>query len=187
MTRWLIVGGAGQLGNDLQHVLADSNDPVVALDLPEIDITDVSSVESAIGRHHPDVVVNAAAYTAVDAAEADEATAQLVNGVGPSVLAQVCADQSDTWLVQVSTDYVFAGDATEPYNELADPNPQSAYGRTKLAGELAVREILPDRSYVVRTAWLYSEHGGNFVKTMLKLEQGHATVAVVDDQLGQPT
>ena len=187
MTCWLIVGAAGQLGTDLQDVLAHSEDQVVALDLPDIDITSPESVEAALAKHDPDVVVNAAAYTAVDAAEGDEESALRVNGVGPAVLAQACSVRPKTWLVQVSTDYVFAGDADAPYAELAPPNPQSAYGRTKLAGEVAVREALPDRSYVVRTAWLYSAHGNNFVKTMLKLQRTHDTVAVVADQLGQPT
>ncbi|MCH9815697.1 MAG: dTDP-4-dehydrorhamnose reductase [Actinomycetia bacterium] len=187
MTAWLIVGSAGQLGQDLQRVLAPTSAEVTALDLPDIDITNPTSVAAALTTYRPDYVVNAAAYTAVDAAEEDEATAQRVNAVGPAVLAQACADRQDTWLVQVSTDYVFSGERSTPYPEDAEPNPQSAYGRTKLAGELAVRELLPDRSYIVRTAWLYSEHGGNFVKTMLRLEQAHSTVAVVSDQLGQPT
>jgi dTDP-4-dehydrorhamnose reductase len=187
VTAWLIVGSAGQLGRDLEKVLAATPADVTALDLPEIDITDPDSVAVAMDTYRPHFVVNAAAYTAVDAAEEDEATAQRVNAVGPTVLAQACATRPETWLIQISTDYVFAGDATTPYPESGDPDPQSAYGRTKLAGEVAVREILPDRSYVVRTAWLYSEHGSNFVKTMLKLEQTHSTVAVVSDQSGQPT
>jgi dTDP-4-dehydrorhamnose reductase len=110
-----------------------------------------------------------------------------VNGAGPEHLARACAGRPGARLVQVSTDYVFAGDGTGPYDEDAEPGPVSAYGRTKLAGERAVLEVLQDRAYVVRTAWLYGQHGANFVKTMLHLESTRDTVSVVDDQRGQPT
>ena len=165
--RWLILGGAGQLGRDLQDVLSDQNP--TALDLPDIDITDQESIAAAFDAHTPDVVVNAAAYTAVDAAEDDEQAATLVNGTGPGLLAAACASRPAVRLVQLSTDYVFAGDATVPYPEAASPDPRSAYGRSKLLGEQLVRSELPDRSFIVRTAWLYGQHGVNFVKTMLRL------------------
>ena len=182
--KWLIVGSKGQLGSDLMDLLgADA----VGVDLPEIDITSLPSVEAVLERVRPDAVVNAAAYTAVDAAESDEPTALAVNGNGPQNLARACAQRPGVVLVQVSTDYVFDGDGTGPYDEDDVPRPVSAYGRTKLVGEQAVLDVLPDRSYVVRTAWLYGEHGGNFVKTMLKLESTLDTVSVVDDQRGQPT
>ena len=182
--KWLIVGSKGQLGSDLMDLLgADA----VGVDLPEIDITSLPSVEAVLERVRPDAVVNAAAYTAVDAAESDEPTALAVNGNGPQNLARACAQRPGVVLVQVSTDYVFAGDGTGPYDEDDVPRPVSAYGRTKLVGEQAVLDVLPERSYVVRTAWLYGEHGGNFVKTMLKLESTLDTVSVVDDQRGQPT
>lgn len=185
MATWLIAGGNGQLGRDLTEVLADQ--PVVALDLPDLDITDPASIADVLDGTTPDVVVNAAAYTAVDAAETDEGTANRVNGVAPGLLAQACAARADVQLVQVSTDYVFAGDATQPYPESATPDPRSAYGRSKLLGEEAVVQALPDRSYIVRTAWLYGRHGANFVKTMLRLAGEHDTLEVVDDQVGQPT
>lgn len=185
MATWLIAGGNGQLGRDLTEVLADQ--PVVALDLPDLDITDPTSIADVLDGTTPDVVVNAAAYTAVDAAETDEGTANRVNGVAPGLLAQACAARADVQLVQVSTDYVFAGDATQPYPESATPDPRSAYGRSKLLGEEAVVQALPDRSYIVRTAWLYGRHGANFVKTMLRLAGEHDTLEVVDDQVGQPT
>ena len=182
--KWLIVGSKGQLGSDLMDLLgADA----VGVDLPEIDITSLPSVEAVLERVRPDAVVNAAAYTAVDAAESDEPTALAVNGNGPQNLARACAQRPGVVLVQVSTDYVFAGDGTGPYDEDDVPRPVSAYGRTKLVGEQAVLDVLPERSYVVRTAWLYGEHGGNFVKTMLMLESTLDTVSVVDDQRGQPT
>ena len=133
------------------------------------------------------MVVNAAAYTAVDAAEEHEDLALRVNGEGPRVLAAAIADRPGIRLVHISTDYVFAGDAIEPYAEDAPPAPRSAYGRTKLAGEFAVREALPDRGFIVRTAWLYGVHGANFVKTMLALEATQSEISVVDDQRGQPT
>lgn len=185
MATWLIAGGNGQLGRDLTEVLADQE--VVALDLPDLDITDPASIADVLDGTTPDVVVNAAAYTAVDAAETDEGTANRVNGVAPGLLAQACAARAGTRLVQVSTDYVFAGDATQPYPEAATPDPRSAYGRSKLLGEEAVVQALPDRSYIVRTAWLYGRHGANFVKTMLRLAGEPDTLEVVDDQVGQPT
>ena len=182
--KWLIVGSNGQLGHDLMELLGDD---AVGVDLPDIDITSLPSVEAVIADVDPDVVVNAAAYTAVDAAEEDEAVAMAVNGEGPANLAVVCAARPGVRLVQISTDYVFAGDAPHPYDEGAGTGPQSAYGRTKLAGEQAVRDNLPDRSYIVRTAWLYGVNGNNFVKTMLRLEGERDTVSVVTDQRGQPT
>ncbi len=186
MTRtWLILGGNGQLGRDLQEVLADQD--VTALDLPLVDITDPQSVAAALAETNPDVVINAAAYTAVDAAETDEAVATLVNGTAPGIIAAACAQRPGTRMVQVSTDYVFSGDARSPYTEDSEPDPRSAYGRSKLIGERAVREALPDDSYVVRTAWLYGRHGANFVKTMLRLESEREQLSVVDDQIGQPT
>ena len=157
------------------------------MDLPEIDITSPDSVAAALDSIRPGVVVNAAAYTAVDAAEEHEDLALRVNGEGPRVLAAAFAQRPGIRLVHISTDYVFAGDATTPYPEDAQPAPRSAYGRTKLAGELAVREVLPDRAFLVRTAWLYGVHGPNFVRTMLALEETRPEISVVDDQRGQPT
>ena len=175
------------LGHDLMEVVALAGHEVVGMDLPEIDITSRVSVAGALGSVRPDVVVNAAAYTAVDAAEEHEELALLVNGEGPRVLAEAVADLPGMRLVHISTDYVFAGDATTPYAEDAKPAPRSAYGRTKLAGEVAVRRALPDRGFIVRTAWLYGVHGANFVKTMLALEATRPEIQVVDDQRGQPT
>ncbi|MDQ1246661.1 MAG: dTDP-4-dehydrorhamnose reductase [Actinomycetota bacterium] len=187
MAHWLVVGSNGQLGHDLMAVLPTTGHTCVGLDLPDIDITDPESVAAALADVAPDVVVNAAAYTAVDAAEADEATALRVNGDGPAVLAAAVAAVPGMRLVQVSTDYVFDGSAAQPYGEDDPINPASAYGRTKAAGELAVLELLPDRGYVVRTAWLYGVNGANFVKTMLRLAGSRDTLEVVDDQRGQPT
>lgn len=185
--RWLVAGADGMLGRDLVDVLRIAGDDVVGLGHRDLDITSHSSVRRALDDVRPDVVVNAAAYTAVDAAETDEAAALLINGTGPEILATAIAERSGTRLVQLSTDYVFPGDATEPYAEDAATGPRTAYGRTKLVGERAVLTHLPDRGLVVRTAWLYGEHGHNFVSTMLRLERDRDTIEVVDDQRGQPT
>ena len=184
--RVLVTGSLGQLGSALVSRFVARGDDVVGSDRPEFDITEPASVSAAFASVRPEVVVNCAAWTAVDEAETNEDDAMAVNGVGPGLLAGACA-ATDAWLVQVSTDYVFSGDEPGAYAEDAEPNPQSAYGRTKLAGELAVREVLPDRHYIVRTAWLYSPHGQNFVKTMLRLADERETVSVVTDQVGQPT
>jgi dTDP-4-dehydrorhamnose reductase len=185
--RWLITGSYGQLGTDLQGVLAETPDEVVrAVDVDVLDITDSSAVDAFVADFRPDVVVNAAAYTAVDAAEENEELAYRVNATGPGVLAAAVARHGGR-LVHVSTDYVFSGDSERPYEVDDTPDPRSAYGRTKLAGEHAVRELLPDRSYVVRTAWVYGGTGANIVKTMARLERERETVNVVDDQSGSPT
>ncbi|MFF9091873.1 dTDP-4-dehydrorhamnose reductase [Streptomyces sp. NPDC014802] len=184
MTRVLITGAAGMLGRDLTHVLGGRGLHVNAVTRHGLDITDADAVRAAVAGH--DVVVNAAAWTDVDGAETEEAAATRVNGEGPRVLAEACAE-SGAVLIQVSTDYVFPGDATEPYRHDAPTAPVNAYGRGKLAGEQAVTELLPERGYVVRTAWLYGAHGRNFVATMLKLAAQRDTVEVVDDQRGQPT
>ncbi len=182
MTSWLVTGAGGMLGRDLVDVLYGRK--VNALTRAELDITDAPAVERAVAD--ADVVVNAAAWTNVDGAEAAEEAATLVNAVGPRVLAEACARHAAR-LVHVSTDYVFDGTATSPYPEDAPVSPRSAYGRSKAAGEVAVRDALPDASYVVRSAWLYGEYGANFVRTMMRLEAERYTVEVVDDQRGQPT
>lgn len=184
--RVLVTGSRGQLGSEFVTLLGERGDDVMGVDMPGIDITQPGSVASVFDLFNPDVVVNCAAWTAVDDAEAQEAAALAVNGEGPRVLAEACAARG-AWLVQISTDYVFDGRATSPYAEDAAPDPQGAYGRTKLAGELAVQSVLPDAHYIVRTAWLYGVNGNNFVKTMLKLEKERDTVSVVTDQVGQPT
>lgn len=183
-TRWLVTGAGGQLGSDL--VAALGGDDVRAVARADLDIVDSMSVARLVDEFAPDVVVNAAAYTAVDAAESDEDAAYRANATGPGVLAAALSG-TKTRLIHVSTDYVFAGDANRPYDVDDPTGPKSAYGRTKLAGELAVRELLPDASYVVRTAWVYGATGGNFVKTMTRLEGERDTVSVVDDQRGSPT
>jgi len=186
MTRWLVAGASGMLGTDLVDALLSLGEPVTGMDRAGLDVTDTASVTDAIARHRPDVLVNCAAWIAVDDAEAAEEQALAVNGGGAASLAAGCA-ASGARMVQVSTDYVFAGDASRPYAENDIPAPRTAYGRTKLAGERAVLDRLPGSSYTVRTAWLYGAHGPNFVRTMIRLEGQRPTVDVVDDQHGQPT
>ncbi len=186
MTRWLVAGARGMLGTDLVAALASRGEAVTGLDRAGLDVTDAASVTDAITRHRPDVVVNCAAWTAVDDAEASEEQALAVNAGGAASVAAGCA-AAGARMVQVSTDYVFAGDAGRPYAEDDVPAPRTAYGRTKLAGERAVLDRLPESGYVVRTAWLYGAHGGNFVRTMIKLQDQRPAVDVVDDQHGQPT
>lgn len=186
MTRWLVTGSAGMLGRDLTALLAARGEEFTALNRADLDITDQASVAAEVSAAKPDVVVNCAAWTAVDAAEEHEAEALAINGRGAAHLASACA-AADALLVQVSTDYVFDGHASAPYAEQAPTAPAGAYGRTKLAGEQAVRETLPDGSYIVRTAWLYGAHGKNFVKTMLRLASNGTSPGVVADQYGQPT
>ncbi|MFE2348811.1 dTDP-4-dehydrorhamnose reductase [Kitasatospora cineracea] len=182
--RWLVTGAAGMLGRDVLRVLAAAGIEATALTRAELDVTDPAAVAAAVRGH--DTVVNCAAWTDVDGAEADEAAATAVNGTAVRHLAAACA-ASGARLLHVSTDYVFPGDGTEPYAEDAPTGPVNAYGRSKLAGEQAVRELLPDTGYVVRTAWLYGAGGNNFVATMLRLGAQRDTLDVVDDQQGQPT
>ncbi|GAA1750854.1 dTDP-4-dehydrorhamnose reductase [Luedemannella helvata] len=184
MSRWLVTGAGGMLGQDLLAVLKDTASSVTALARTDLDITDPAAVRAAVTDH--DVVVNAAAWTDVDGAETAEAAATAVNGVGVGHLADACAS-AGARLLHVSTDYVFAGDGTSPYAEDAPTAPVNAYGRSKLVGERAVLTLAPDVGYVVRTAWLYGAGGRNFVTTMLRLAAERDTLDVVDDQRGQPT
>jgi dTDP-4-dehydrorhamnose reductase len=188
---WLVTGAGGQLGQDLLAVLrARPGDEVTGVGRPELDLLDEAGTRSYVrgwldrARGDRIVVVNAAAYTAVDAAESDEATARIVNGDAPGWLAEEVAGRGR--LVHVSTDYVFDGTATRPYRLDDAPAPRTAYGRTKLAGERAVAAAGGD-AVVVRTAWLYGVSGANFVRTMIRLERERDVVEVVDDQVGSPT
>lgn len=181
MTRYLITGAGGMLGRDLQHELRDRD--VVALDRAALDVTDGTAVRDRLAGF--DAVINAAAYTKVDDAEGHESEAFAINATGASNLAAAAA-ASGARFVQFSTDYVFDGTATAPYPEDAPRHPVSAYGRTKAEGEVLALAANPE-TVIVRTAWLYGEHGPNFAKTMLRLAQDRPTVSVVDDQRGQPT
>jgi dTDP-4-dehydrorhamnose reductase len=180
---WLVTGAGGMLGQDVASAARSAGHDVTGAARLDLDVTDADACLAVVSTH--DVVVNAAAWTAVDDAESHEPEAFAINATGAANLARAC-ERAGARLVQVSTDYVFAGDATSPYAEDAPLAPRSAYGRTKAAGEWAVRALCPD-SLVVRTAWVYGEHGGNFVKTMTRLAGDHDTLDVVNDQEGQPT
>jgi len=186
MTRWLVTGAAGMLGRDMTALLTARGEEFTAMNRADLDITDDAAVTAALAAVKPDVVVNCAAWTAVDAAEEHEAEALAINGAGVANLAAACAALGAI-LVHPSTDYVFDGAAAAPYAEDAATAPVGAYGRTKLAGERAVRAALPGASYIVRTAWLYGAHGKNFAATMLRLAAGGVAPGVVADQYGQPT
>ncbi|MDN5764273.1 MAG: dTDP-4-dehydrorhamnose reductase [Humibacillus sp.] len=181
--RVLVTGANGMLARDLVPTLRAAGHLVTALDRADLDVTDAAQCVAGVTGH--DVVVNTAAWTAVDEAESHEAAAFSVNAVGAANLARAAAHVGAR-TVQVSTDYVFDGVATEPYAADHPAAPASAYGRTKAAGEWAVRALCPD-SWVVRTAWLYGAGGPNFVATMQRLAAERDELSVVDDQRGQPT
>jgi dTDP-4-dehydrorhamnose reductase len=180
--KYLITGAHGMLGRDLQDALSGRD--VTALSRTQLDITNADAVLTAVAGH--DVVINAAAYTKVDDAESHEDEAFAINATGAANLARAAAKHGAI-LVQLSTDYVFDGTATEPYPEDAPRNPVSAYGRTKAEGERLALQLNPERTIIIRTAYLYGQHGPNFAKTMLRLADSHDTVSVVTDQVGQPT
>ena len=180
----LITGAQGQLGRALRAALADSSERVVAYGKAELDITRLDAVRAAIDRLRPRIVLNAAAFTRVDEAEAAPEPAYRVNALGPRNLAVASAERAIP-LLHVSTDYVFDGRAERPYHEFDPVHPLSVYGRSKLAGEEAVRSLNP-RHYIVRTAWLYHTPGRNFVTTMRELAD-RPQVRVVSDQYGSPT
>jgi dTDP-4-dehydrorhamnose reductase len=183
MSSWLVTGGAGMLAHDLGLVLPAAGHRVTLASHSDLDVTDPSACAAAVAGH--DVVVNAAAWTAVDDAESHEPEAFAVNAQGAANVARA-ARSAGVPMVQVSTDYVFPGDAHAPYAVDAPTGPRSAYGRTKLSGEWAVRALCPE-SWVVRTAWLYGAGGSSFVRTMSRLAAERDTVQVVADQEGQPT
>lgn len=183
MTRWLVAGAGGMLGTDVVTALRAGGDDPRALTRVELDVRSLDSCRRAV--EGVDIVVNAAAWTDVDGAEQQEAAAFEVNALGAANLARASAEAGAV-MVQVSTDYVFAGDAADPYETDAPLRPLNAYGRTKAAGEWAVRSACPS-SYVVRTAWLYGANGRCFPRTMLELATRQQVLDVVDDQRGQPT
>ncbi len=186
MTRWLVTGARGMLGQDVMAALRARRETVMGRGRREFDVTDEAAVRAVIGDYRPGIVVNCAAWTAVDAAEADEQAALRVNGLGAEHLAAACAE-TGARMVQISTAQVFAGDAGRPYREDDPPAPRTSYGRTKLAGERAVLGLLPDAGLVLRTAWLYGGAGPSFVHTMIRLAGTETAVAAVADQRGQPT
>ncbi|ATX81415.1 dTDP-4-dehydrorhamnose reductase [Mariprofundus ferrinatatus] len=179
----LITGAKGQLGSEL--VRLGSSHELFAVDYDQLDITDANAVINCINNFKPDAVINAAAYTAVDRAESDVEAAFAVNRDGPTNLARACG-QSDIPLIHVSTDYVFDGSAQRAYIESDTVSPLGVYGQSKLAGEDAVRNLCR-KHLILRTSWVFSPHGNNFVKTMLRLGAEREGLGVVADQFGKPT
>lgn len=180
----LVFGKTGQVGRCLASALR-SLESAWFLDREQADLSRPDTVRKAIEALEPDVVINAAAYTAVDQAESEPEAAHEVNADAPGAMAEACA-HTGAWLIHYSTDYVFDGEASEPYTEDTAPAPRNVYGRTKLAGEQAIRDA-HDRHLILRTSWVYSNHGRNFLNTMLRLAAERDTLNIVSDQTGSPT
>lgn len=185
MVNILVTGGKGQLGESIKSVAHLPGYNFIYKGALELDITDKEGVISFFDKHKIDWCVNCAAYTAVDKAEMDVETATKINTLGPEILAQVC-NEFQTKLIHISTDFVFDGKANEPYTETSLPNPISVYGVTKLEGERRIISKLKTY-FILRTSWLYSEFGNNFMKTMIRLASERDQLNVVNDQIGSPT
>lgn len=187
MNNILVTGAKGQLGSELK-ALAQNNatQKFFFTDVEDLDITDYKAIEAYVSDHKITSVINCAAYTAVDAAEENESTADAINHKAVEHIANICKTH-DIKLIHISTDYVFEGHHFKPYLESYKTNPQSVYGQTKLKGEQAILEVKPSNSLIIRTAWVYSGFGNNFVKTMLKLAKQHQKLRVISDQVGSPT
>lgn len=185
MYKLLITGGNGQLGRAINNLYKDREDiECINTDVDELDITNLDAVIKFVDECRPYAILNCAAHTAVDLCEDQVELAYRINAIGPRNLS-IAADKFDCKMMQISTDYVFAGDSDKPYLEFDKPNPQGVYGKSKLAGEEFVKEF-SKKHFIIRTAWLYGD-GKNFVKTMLRLAQDHEEVGVVYDQVGSPT
>lgn len=185
MTKILLTGKTGQLGQELEPLLTQKGE-VIAFAKEELDLRDSDQIRECIDTHQPDIIINAGAYTAVDKAESEPELAHAINGDAPSILGE-CAEKIGARLFHVSTDYVFDGTKNQPYTEEDEPHPISVYGNSKLAGEAGIKNTCSN--YVIlRTAWVYGVYGrGNFVKTMLRLGKEREQLNVVSDQLGTPT
>ena len=193
----LITGAKGQLGKQITNILRNGqseigklpkeyeNVEIIGVDVDVLDITDINAVRSYLTDVKPEIIINCAAYTNVDACESNEDLAFKINALGPRNLA-IISNEVNAKMVHVSTDYVFSGEGTVPFKEYDETIPVSVYGKTKLAGEKFVREIA-DKYYIIRTAWLYGYEGSNFVYTIIKAGKEKGYLTVVDDQRGNPT
>lgn len=181
----LVTGANGQLGHDILLNLAARGIDGISADIAAFDITQATATEQFIAAHQPDAVIHCAAYTAVDKAEDDVELCRLINVTGTKNVARAC-QKADAKMVYISTDYVFPGTGDTPYETYSSTGPLSVYGKTKLAGELTVQQLL-SRSFIVRTSWVFGKNGNNFVKTMLRLGKEREEVNVVCDQIGSPT
>ena len=182
--RILIVGNAGQLGRELESIFAGIG-PIVAVDRESVDLADADQTRALVRRAAPNLILNAAAYTAVDRAESERDLAYAINEQAPRVLAQEALERS-ALLVHYSTDYVFDGSKPVPWIETDAPNPLNVYGASKLAGEQAIEKI-GGKYLIFRTSWVYGPHGNNFLFTMLRLARERDRLSIVDDQVGAPT
>jgi dTDP-4-dehydrorhamnose reductase len=181
----LVLGCKGQLGRCLNDQLTNTDYEVIYTSREQIDIADFEQTKNQILKISPDVIINATAYTAVDKAEEDPKTANLINHLAVKNIADIC-NQLECWLIHVSTDYVFDGNSNVPYREDDETNPQGVYGETKLKGELAI-QASGCKHIILRTAWVFSEYGNNFLKTMLRLGAERDQLSIVGDQVGCPT
>jgi dTDP-4-dehydrorhamnose reductase len=184
MPRILLLGAGGQLGMQLARRLAAEVE-LIAVTRAELDFTDATALRTAIRQANPQIVINAAAYTAVDKAESEPEAARLVNALAPGVIAEELA-RTNSWLIHYSTDYVFDGSGTRPWVETDPTGPLSVYGQTKLDGELAIAAA-GCRHVTLRTSWVYAAEGRNFLHTMLRLGRERDLLKIVDDQIGAPT
>jgi len=183
----LVTGGNGQLGSELKEIAYNyQNYNFLFTDVKDLDITNHTAVASFIESNQINVIVNCAAYTAVDKAESEPELSDAINHLAVANFAQIAKDKNIK-LIHISTDYVFDGNNYKPYTETDIPNPKSVYGQTKLDGELAIQDIKPANSIIIRTSWVYSKFGNNFVKTMLRLAETRDEISVVADQIGSPT
>ena len=187
MNNILVTGSEGQLGSELRAIaFRFTQYNLFFTNRLTLDITDYNAVKAFTETNKINAIINCAAYTSVDSAESQSKLADAVNHLAVANLAKI-AKQNNIKFIHISTDYVFDGNSQRPYNENDTPNPQSVYGQTKLDGELAMQKINPANSIIIRTSWLYSKHGNNFVKTMLKLAETKSEISVVSDQIGSPT
>ena len=182
----LVTGANGQLGQAIQFVAGNyPNINFVFCSSSDLDITNKENCDSVFNKEKPDFCINAAAYTAVDKAESEPEQAHLINCIGAKNLAETCKE-FNAKLIHISTDFVFDGSKNSPYNETDLPNPKGVYGQTKLEGEIAIQEVF-DAYFIIRTSWVYSQFGNNFMKTMLRLASERTSLSIVNDQIGTPT
>lgn len=184
--RIVITGTSGQLGSELKHLLLDNTEKeCYFLDRKQLPLDQIQIIQDILGMYQPDLIIHAGAYTAVDKAEEDQVNADLVNHLACEEIAQYC-HLHGTRLIAISTDYVFDGSSASALTETAQTAPINVYGRTKLAGEQAIQKWCPD-AIIIRTSWVYSTYGKNFVKTMCRLMTERDEVSVINDQIGSPT
>ncbi len=186
MSNILVTGANGQLGSEIKSLAKSYHDSFTFTNKESLDISDKEAIMIAIQKNNIDTIINCAAYTAVDKAETDEYNADKINAQGTKNLAQI-AKEKGLKLIHISTDYVFDGKNYKPYEEDDKTNPNGIYGKTKLAGEKAIEEIAPANTIMIRTSWVYSSYGNNFVKTMLNLGKTKEKLTVINDQVGTPT